>query len=142
MGKMIIFGLLAFHPETLYNNVITPHPEVTMAKSPEEERQRFQNMSNLGSVLHEMGDLTGAKAAYERALKIDEAAFGPDHPNVATAVNNLGLVLLDQADYMGAKAAFERALKIDEAAFSPCSGLVREVGRIPSRYSSSSSTEK
>ena len=26
------------------------------------------------------GDAAGARAAFERALKIDEAAFGPDHP--------------------------------------------------------------
>lgn len=59
-----------------------------------------------------MGDLGGAKAAYERALKIDEAAYGSEHPSVTRDVNNLGGVLGDLA---GAKAAFERALKIDEA---------------------------
>jgi hypothetical protein len=35
-------------------------------------------------------DLAGARAAYERALRIDEAVFGPEHPNVAIRVNNLG----------------------------------------------------
>jgi Tfp pilus assembly protein PilF len=45
-------------------------------------------------------------------LKIDEAAFGPDHPQVATIVNNLGGVLQALGDHAGAKAAHERALKI------------------------------
>ena len=92
---MIIFNILAFRPETLYNDVILPHYERTMAISPEEERQRFTSPGDLGGVLHEMGDLAGAKAANERALKIDETTFGPDHPNVATDLNNLGLVLLE-----------------------------------------------
>ena len=77
------------------------------------------NVNNLGIVLQALGDLPGAKAAYERALKIDEKAFGPDHPNVATDVNNLGRVLQALGDLPGAKAAFERALKIDEKAFGP-----------------------
>ena len=49
-----------------------------------------------------------ARAAYERALAIDEASFGPDHPDVATDVNNLGGVLQDQGDLADARAAFER----------------------------------
>ena len=77
------------------------------------------DVNNLGRVLKELGDLPGAKAAYERALKIDEKAFGPDHPNVATGVNNLGRVLQELGDLPGAKAAYERALKIDEKAFGP-----------------------
>ena len=51
------------------------------------------------------------RAAYERALKIDEKAFGPDHPIVATGVNNLGIVLQALGDLPGAKAAYERALQ-------------------------------
>ncbi len=35
----------------------------------------------------------GAKAAFERALEIDERTLGPNHPNVAIRVNNLGSVL-------------------------------------------------
>ena len=70
-------------------------------------------------MLRDLGDLAGARAAFERALRIDEANFGPDHPKVATDVNNLGMVLQDLGDLAGAKAAFERALKIDEANFGP-----------------------
>ena len=62
-----------------------------------------------------MGDLAGAKAHFERALRIDEAAYGPDHPNVAIRVNNLGYVLQEEGDLAGAKAHYERALRIWEA---------------------------
>ncbi|MGH7745592.1 MAG: tetratricopeptide repeat protein, partial [Candidatus Dormibacteria bacterium] len=55
----------------------------------------------------------------KRALKIGEAALGPDHPTVGTGRSNLGLVLHDQGDLAGAREEFERALKINEAALSP-----------------------
>ena len=62
--------------------------------------------------MQDLGDLAGAKKLYERALKIDEAAFGPDHPTVAIDVNNLAGVLKDLGDLAGAKKLYERALKI------------------------------
>jgi hypothetical protein len=37
-----------------------------------------------------MGDLTGARPCYERALAIREKALGPDHPYTAASLNNLG----------------------------------------------------
>ena len=52
------------------------------------------------------------RQAYKRALAIDEAVYGPDHPTVAIRVNNLGSVLQDLGDSAGARAAFERALAI------------------------------
>ena len=57
----------------------------------------------------------GARAAFERALAIDEATYGPEHPKVATAVSNLGGVLQDKGDLDGAQAAYERALAILES---------------------------
>ncbi|HXF41286.1 MAG TPA: FxSxx-COOH system tetratricopeptide repeat protein [Blastocatellia bacterium] len=59
------------------------------------------------------------KQAHERALRIDEAAYGPDHPDVATDVNNLGLVLQDLGELAQARQCYERALRIDEAAYGP-----------------------
>ena len=70
-------------------------------------------------MLQDLGDLAGARAAFERALSIDENAFGPKHPNVAIDVNNLGSVLQDLGDLPGARAAYERALAIDERVFGP-----------------------
>ena len=60
-----------------------------------------------------------AKRSYQRALQIGEATYGPDHPNIAAAVNNLGSVLLDLGDLAAARQAFERALKIDAAVYGP-----------------------
>jgi tetratricopeptide (TPR) repeat protein len=99
---------------------LRPHME-TAAKAAEKARLEGAGMlwNNLGSHLRNVAEYEGAKAAFERALAIDEAAFGPDHPKVATNVNNLGVVLQALGDYAGAKAAYERALAIDEAAFGP-----------------------
>lgn len=56
-----------------------------------------------------------AKQSYERAIRIGEAAFGPDDPVIATRVNNLGLVLQDLGDLAGARECHERALRIGGA---------------------------
>jgi tetratricopeptide (TPR) repeat protein len=74
-------------------------------------------VNNLGSVLHDLGDLSGAQDCFELALRIDEAAYGPDHPDVANRVNNLGSVLRAMGDLAGAQECYERALRIDEAAY-------------------------
>jgi len=75
--------------------------------------------NNLGFYLRQVADLAGARAAYERALRIDEAIYGPEHPQVATVVNNLGRVLRDLGDLAGARAACERALQIWEVSLGP-----------------------
>jgi tetratricopeptide (TPR) repeat protein len=75
--------------------------------------------TNLGILLQDLGDLSGAKSQFERTLEIDEAAYGPDHPEVATDRGNLGSVLQALGDLSGAKAQLERALAIDEAALGP-----------------------
>jgi Flp pilus assembly protein TadD len=74
---------------------------------------------NLGSLLQELGDLDGARVQMEWALAIDEAALGPDHPDVAALRNNLGRVLQDLGDLEGARMQIGRALAISEAALGP-----------------------
>jgi tetratricopeptide (TPR) repeat protein len=75
--------------------------------------------NNLGYHLKMVADYAGARASFERALRIDEAAYGPDHPNVARDVNNLGEVLRQQGDLEGARASLERALRIFEQLLGP-----------------------
>ena len=76
-------------------------------------------LNQAGLYLRGRAEFARARACFERALKIDEAAYGPEHPNVAASVNNLGLVLRDQGELAGARACFERALKAAEAAYGP-----------------------
>jgi tetratricopeptide (TPR) repeat protein len=55
----------------------------------------------------------------ERALAIDEAAYGPDHPDVGTALNNLATIWQDLGQPQQARPLAERALAITEAAYGP-----------------------
>ena len=57
--------------------------------------------------------------SYQRALKIDEKALGPDHPDTATALNNLAELYYSMGDYAKAEPLFQRALKIKEKASAP-----------------------
>ena len=72
-------------------------------------------LNQAGLYLRGRAEFTGARALFERALRIGEAALGAEHPTVATCANNLGGVLRAQGDFAGARALFERALRIDEA---------------------------
>ena len=69
-------------------------------------------LNQAGLYLKGRAEFAQAKAMLERALAIDEAAFGPHHPEVATDVNNLGSVLRALGDLDGARAHFQRALQI------------------------------
>jgi Tetratricopeptide repeat len=56
---------------------------------------------------------------YRRALAIDEASSGPDHPNVATRLNNLA-ALLEETHRLGeAERLYRRGLAIDEKGLGP-----------------------
>jgi len=65
------------------------------------------------------GDPEDALANLKRALKIIEAAYGPDHPELVSALINLGAVQLKMEQLGDARASVERALKISEAAYGP-----------------------
>ncbi|MCB2408616.1 tetratricopeptide repeat protein, partial [Hymenobacter lucidus] len=54
-----------------------------------------------------------------RALAIDEASFGPDHPSVAISLNNLAQLFKVTNRLAEAEPLTRRALAIDEASFGP-----------------------
>ncbi len=76
-------------------------------------------LDRAGAYLRVHGQPATARPLVERALRIDEAVYGPDHPTVATALSNLALVLRDLGDAAGARPLLERALRIDEAVYGP-----------------------
>jgi CHAT domain-containing protein/Tfp pilus assembly protein PilF len=49
-------------------------------------------------------------------LRVAEATFGPEHPNVATSLNNLALLYDEQGKYAEAEPLYQRALRIYEKA--------------------------
>ena len=52
-------------------------------------------LDRAASYLQMRGRPAEARPLQERALAIDEAAYGPDHPEVATDLNNLAQILQD-----------------------------------------------
>ena len=66
-----------------------------------------------------MGDYAKAEPLYQRALKIDEKALGPDHPDTAQTLNNLAELYRSMGDYAKAEPLYQRALKIKEKALGP-----------------------
>ena len=84
------------------------------AIGPEPSRLNAIRYNNLGSVLQDMGNLSQALDAYERALKICERTVGLNHPYVAILVRNVGTILYESGDLPGAREAFLQALAIDK----------------------------
>ena len=76
-------------------------------------------MSVLGTYLHYKGLYEKAEYWKYRALEIDEASFGPDHPKVAIQLNNLAQLLQDTNRLDKAEPLMRRALEIDEDSFGP-----------------------
>ena len=79
-------------------------------------------LTNLGSAHADLGDAARAKELHERALAIQEAAYGADHVNVAPTLGNLGIAYQELGDAARAKELYERALAIQEAAGGPRGG--------------------
>jgi tetratricopeptide (TPR) repeat protein len=97
--------------------------------------------NNLGFNGRELALFQEARADYEQALKVGEAALGPEHPRVAIYLSNQGIVLKELGDLPQARANYERALKIDEAAYGPnhpnvairinnLGGVLKELGNL------------
>jgi hypothetical protein len=57
--------------------------------------QRCLDLNNLARLLQDTNRLQEAESLMRRALAIDEASFGADHPNVAIRLNNLAVLLQD-----------------------------------------------
>lgn len=83
--------------------------------------------NELGNYLYRIADYVGARARFEQALVIDEAAFGPQHPHFVRDTNNLGMVLYALGNYADAKACYEQVLSIVEGVWGPYHPYVASV---------------
>ena len=73
--------------------------------------------NNLACLLRDTNRLEEAEPLMRRALAIDEAAFGDQHPTVAISLNNLATLLRGTNRHEEAESLMRRALAIDEAAY-------------------------
>ena len=92
---------------------------LTLVEGKNDDQHEAQLANQLGITLLDKGDLDGALSYVQRALKIDEKVYGPEHPLVAIYANNIGTILKDKGDLDGALSYAQRALKIDEKLYGP-----------------------
>ena len=100
-------------------NVLRPQAE-TIAVSADKAKitnPTARLMGVLGTYLHYKGLYDKAEQWKRRALEIDEAALGKDHPNVATDLNNLAQLYQATNRLKEAEPLMKRALEIDKSAF-------------------------
>ncbi len=74
-------------------------------------------ISSMDLVYYENAKYKEAEHLMQRALEIDEASLGKDHPDVARDLNNLAALYQDTNRLKEAEPLMQRALKIDEAFF-------------------------
>jgi hypothetical protein len=73
--------------------------------------------SSLGQLLYALALHRDAEPLMRRALAIDEASYGAEHPSVAIRLNNLAQLLQDTNRLGEAEPLMRRALAIDEASY-------------------------
>ena len=86
-------------------------------------------LNNLGGILRGQGELTAARAAYERALAIDRAHHGADDPLIAYGLTGIGETALAAGDVDEAIERLERALALRERADAEVSVYARSYTR-------------
>ncbi len=81
----------------------------------EAEHSRALNLHAI--LLKAKGRYEKAERLYRKALEIDQALLGEQHPGYATALNNLGGLLQSMGRYEKAERLYRKALEIDKAFF-------------------------
>jgi CHAT domain-containing protein/Flp pilus assembly protein TadD len=69
--------------------------------------------------LYRAGKYDEARPLAERVLEIREKVLGPEHTEVAQAINNLAIVYQQRGDYAKAESLFQRAMTIREKVLGP-----------------------
>jgi tetratricopeptide (TPR) repeat protein len=64
------------------------------------------------------GDLDRAEPIYRRAIELENATIGPDHPEHAATLSSFGALLCDKKDFAAAEPVLRDALRIRRATFS------------------------
>eukprot|EP00595_Chromulina_sp_UTEXLB2642_P001061 CAMPEP_0196767670 /NCGR_PEP_ID=MMETSP1095-20130614/41835_1 /TAXON_ID=96789 ORGANISM="Chromulina nebulosa, Strain UTEXLB2642" /NCGR_SAMPLE_ID=MMETSP1095 /ASSEMBLY_ACC=CAM_ASM_000446 /LENGTH=1159 /DNA_ID=CAMNT_0042136189 /DNA_START=59 /DNA_END=3534 /DNA_ORIENTATION=+ len=74
-------------------------------------------MDNIAGVYYAQGDYVKALEMYQDCLRIKEATFGHEHPEVATTIGCIAGVYRAQGDYAKALEMYQDCLRIKEATF-------------------------
>lgn len=119
--------------ETLFQRVLQMHEKLFGDRHP----RIADDLVNLGAVRVERGDNASAEQHYRRAIAIDQAWYGPDHPETAGIRTMLGRLLVgDQRTERvnEGKALLESSLKIRERVYGKVhpkvAVIINELARI------------
>ena len=86
-------------------------------------------LTDVATVLRDLGETEGARLHLEAALQIDQQAFGAGHPQVVADLNNLAQVERELGDHDAARNHFEQALAIAEASLGEDHALTAQIRR-------------
>lgn len=88
-------------------------------RPPHEPEELVRVLTNLAETYEIQERRADAEAQYLRLLEVREASSGPEHPNVASALNTLAVRYRRWGRYADAEPLDVRALRIREAALGP-----------------------
>lgn len=96
---------------------LAPHFEAATAFADEFKiaQPTAKLLNNVAQYLSGRGSYSQAEVLMRRALAIEEASFGPNHPEVSRDLNNLATLLYSTNRISEAEPLMRRALDIDEA---------------------------
>ena len=80
---------------------------------------RASYLNRAGVAAHGAGGYAAAEGPQEEALRLWQAALGPDDPEVAGGLNNLGALYLSTDRCAEAAPLFQRAIAIGEKTLGP-----------------------
>ena len=92
---------------------------ITAEKMLEVDSCNTELLSGVGRLKKELGKLSEAMDHYKECLRIKEAEFGCDHPQVAATQDTIGLVLRAQGKLPEALEMHEKALETRVAVLGP-----------------------
>jgi tetratricopeptide (TPR) repeat protein len=76
-------------------------------------------LNNLGMTWAALGEYNKTMEYYHQALSIYRAAYGEEHPYLATTLSNLGSAYFDLGKIEQAKDYYEKAYEIFNETFGP-----------------------
>jgi tetratricopeptide (TPR) repeat protein len=82
-------------------------------------RLRAKLQARLALLLRQEGRFTEAIAQGENAISLMREVLGPEHPDIAAALNSLGVIFDDRGSFEDALRCYERALSIGVKVLGP-----------------------
>lgn len=90
---------------------------VRLTEAGSDRQELIELLRNVGDFAAQVGSDEQASAYYERALRLQEAALGPDHPDLVPILTALAELSLKDSRYSDAEAQLIRIATIERAAF-------------------------